>query len=534
MAKHQLDIDDINFVISEVIRFTAMTFQDMKAMKEADPENDDLLFSMPHPTRPGLLIIGRPASQRLSDLGERHLATQPRLLDDSDPRLFHELLRKEFADRFLKQGHEVNKQNVEKMLSAVVKGIKAEHKALTHYIPCAALNVYYEGWPQPTEKYKEFDVGPVHFVWTEKFLAEQRQEIKSNYPKGETWAAPGREEHDEQTMIWLTDFYNNYNWVAIVSIPPCSEQVSRQRAVNTVQGALDVLKLLFGPEKSDRIRLGEARMPPEKTAQLTHDAGGAYHITASRRLSDDVGITAEVFELILGGNDLHLHTAGTTLDAYVDPQNERHLKRRYLDALSWYGEAVVEPLPSARIIRYVAAWERLTITQKEEVGLTDKVTKRIAILGHDVRAGDFASTLKKVKKIYDWRSRLMHGSSSPFEKALIPVAREAGAITRHALYQSLQVFIPLAHKIDNPKEADLEAEYERLEREWGVFTARSDWTDAAKKLPKKGVEVFVIVRNDQDVAVKDIGVIDERGVWVTYKHAGHVSHWAPVPEFPQR
>src|ERR1700754_2761659 len=198
MAKHQQDIEDVNFILGEVLRFASMTFQDMKANSEANPDNQDLLFSIPHPEGQGQYIIGREASRRLYKLGERHLATQRRLLDDSDPRLFYGLLKRELAERFLKRGEEVNKQSVEKTQSAVVKEIKAEHKALTHYIPCVALDVHYEGWPKPTDKYKEFDIGPVRFVWTEKFIEENRQTIKSNYPKGQDGAEPGREEHDEE------------------------------------------------------------------------------------------------------------------------------------------------------------------------------------------------------------------------------------------------------------------------------------------------------------------------------------------------
>jgi hypothetical protein len=533
MAKHQLDIEDINFILSEILRFASMTFQEMKALREDDPDRHDLFFSIPHPEGRGQYTIGREASRRLYKLGERHLATQRQFVDDCDPKLFYALLKEELAERFIKRGEEVNKPSVEKMLSAVVKRVKAEHKALTHYIPCVALDVHYEDWPNPTQKFKEFDIGPVHFVWTEKFLEENRQEIKSNYPKDEYEAEPGREEHDEETMRWLTEFYKNYNWVAIVSIPECSERVSRLRAVNTVQAALDILKLLFGSEKSARLRLGESRMPPDKTARLTREAEGAYHISASFRGSDDIGITSEVFEQIVSEDSPHLRTASTTLNAYVDPKYERHLKRRYLDALSWYGEAVVEPMPSAQIIRYVAAWERLTITQKEEIGLTDKVTKRIAILSHDERDGDFPSTLKKVKKVYDWRSKLMHGSSSPFDKELVAVSHEAAEITINALSRSLQVFIPLAHKINNPKEADLEAEYERLEKIWGVFSERSGWIDVSKRLPKKGADVLVVVKIDNDSTLKDFGLIDDQGEWVTSKHVGQVSHWFPIPEFPK-
>jgi hypothetical protein len=91
------------------------------------------------------------------------------------------------------------------------------------------------------------------------------------------------------------------------------------------------------------------------------------------------------------------------------------------------------------------------------------VTRRIAILSHLKKNGDLADTLKEVKKVYDWRSKLMHGSGSPFQKELVSVSTLAGRITTTALNRSLEIFVPLAHKFKNAKETDLEAEYERLE-----------------------------------------------------------------------
>jgi hypothetical protein len=58
----------------------------------------------------------------------------------------------------------------------------------------------------------------------------------------------------------------------------------------------------------------------------------------------------------------------------------------------------------------------------------------------------------------------MHGSCSPFDKQLMAVSSLAGNLTTTALNRSLDVFVPLAHRIKNAKECDLEAEYERLER----------------------------------------------------------------------
>ena len=175
-------------------------------------------------------------------------------------------------------------------------------------------------------------------------------------------------------------------------------------------------------------------------------------------------IFVDGFDQIANAKDFYLDAAGSALNACVDPRKEIHLSRRFIDALTWYGQAVTESMPSSKIIKYVAAWERLTITQKEESGsLTDKVTSRIAILSHVKANGEFSNTVKEVKTIYDWRSKLMHGSCSPFSKELAGISSRAGKLSVTALNRSLEVFVPLAHRIKHAKETDLESEYKRME-----------------------------------------------------------------------
>jgi hypothetical protein len=66
-----------------------------------------------------------------------------------------------------------------------------------------------------------------------------------------------------------------------------------------------------------------------------------------------------------------------------------------------------------------------------------------------------------------------------------------------------------------------------------LFSERSGWMPVSKKLPKEGVEVLVIVADEDGSALKDIGAISAQGAWETYKHEGQVSHWAPIPKFRQ-
>src|SRR5258705_4377023 len=463
MTKDQFDIEDLNFILGEVRRIAAMSPAEERKHIEENPNASDFLYSLRNEKSKAEYICGRQASLRLFKLGERHLDLQREFRDNIDPVRFKTELASLLITRFLKEGRKVNKSEVQSLLSAALKRVKAEQKSLIHYIPCVVFNVFGENQhltPKEKEaKYTQFSIGPVLFRRTSYFLREHKRTIKEDLHA----VCDGDAEHIKFMMNSLVKFFKGYRWVAVVSVPQCNEEISRLRAEIAVQGALDIVKLAFGPGQTARLRLAESLTTPADVAQVRRASEGPFTLTVSRRVADGIGISQSAFDQISESKDFHLEAAGSALNACIDPSKEVHLSRRFLDALTWFGQAVTENMPSAKIVKYVAAWERLTITQKEEIGLTEKVTRRMALLSHLKRNGDLSNTLKEVKRVYDWRSKLMHGSCSPFQKELMAVSTLAGKMTTTALNRSLQIFVPLAHRFKNAKESDLEAEYERLE-----------------------------------------------------------------------
>ena len=466
MTKDQLDIEDVNFILSEVKRISAMSISEERQHIKENPNAHDFLYFFRDSESKNEYICGRQASWRLRKLGDRSLDRQKDHRNDMDPVEFAEELSSLLVRRFLKEGREVNKREVQAMLAAAIKRLKSIHKVLTHFIPCVVFEVFPENQrlvhKEVEKKYKEFQIGPVKFLRTKDFLQKHRGAIRHDLHQHLQKSDADRE-HSKFMMRSLTSFFRRYRWVAVISIPTCSERVSRLRAETAVQGAIDIIKLSFGPTRTDTLRLAESDVRPANTARVTQELNGPFNLIVSRTVADGIGITDGAFDQIANAKDFYLEAAGSALNASVDPRKEIHLSRRFLDALTWYGQAVTENMPSSKIIKYVAAWERLTITQKEESGLTDKVTSRIAILSHVKANGEFSNTLKDVKTIYDWRSKLMHGSCSPFSKELLDISSRAGKLTVTALNRSLEVFVPLAHRIKNAKEIDLEKEFERME-----------------------------------------------------------------------
>jgi hypothetical protein len=470
-TKTDRDIEDIEFIVDELVRFASM---DAKTMIGHLKENkNDAWFNLPHPRNDGsILTIGEAAGHRLYDLASRHLATTPDLNNDFEIGAFIAAVKKEFVLRFLKNGEkELSQRTIDKMLSAAVKRTKRSHKALTHYIPCVVVS---------SDQPEAFRVGPVVFHRMEKFLEEHkeafeisRQQIREDHIRrcqeaiasgrpADTIATPDISEGIANRLVTeTTEYFQQFKWLAMVSIPACDIKISRKRAERTIEAALDVLKLFFARLHGQGLRQGHSVGVRHKIANLTAEADGKLDFSYGWRTQDTP--TGKDWTNVLKNPDGAFAAAASALNACRHPQSSSHLIDRYLDAMAWYGQAVSESQTSVQIVKYVAALERLTITKKLEGGLTNAVIRRTALLTSDDATVSYESASKNAGTVYDCRSRLMHGSVSPFDRELDTIVPLAEKITRIALFNSLRLFTELANKIKNATANDLEAAYVELE-----------------------------------------------------------------------
>ena len=452
MKKTTQNINDVNFILQEIFRFTSMPWSELKDLSE--DHRRDFLCCVPHPDgRGGSLICGREAYNRFYELAKRCLSSEEKR-DDFDLQAFTRSIREEFVRVFLKEQKEVDERSVSKMLAAAMKKIKKMQKSLTHYIPCV---IVFENQPD------RFQIGPVHFTTIENFLNDHRNDFekkrhhlrnasiehaKKAVEKGKMAAnkIPTLEDsakHADMMVDKLLEYFKGYKWVASVTIPPCDEKVSLERAQVTVEAALNVLRLFFGAFYGNKLRQGHSRGMITDTANLTRDADGNLFIAISQKLEHVPG-GDNWFQTITDNYAFYLEAAGSALNSYLETEGSSHLCQRFLDALNWYGQAVTEQMTSAQIIKYAAALERLTVTKKEK-DLTPVVTRRTALLNFDGSKEDFGRCKKDASKVYEWRSNLMHGSCSPFEKKLGTISNLAQRMTQCALFRSLGFFLFVEH-----------------------------------------------------------------------------------------
>lgn len=441
MSNNSKSVDDVGFVISEIFRFHSMPVHDLFAHLESNKR--DRLCSVPHPDGQGILICGRDALERLMGLAEGYLLSR-----DAERRIdikvyFHRLID-EFVLRFLKETRKVDQQNVDRMLASALKKVKAKHQSLTHFIPCI---VVFESEPP------EFRIGPVHFKWMEKFLSDNKKEIEEQRSKN----------IGDQLVDGLFEYYSEFKWMASVTVPESDKAVSRERAEVAVEGALDVLKLFLGTSYGITLRQGHSRGIPRRTASLTRKSTGDLNISIGWGARDAM-VGPGWFKVLTEPDSFYLQAAGSMLYACIDDKQSTDLNRRFLDALTWYGQAILEAMPSAKIIKNVAALERLTLTSKVD-DISNSVSRRIAtLLNNGGDKEEFDHSYSNAKKVYDFRSGLMHGSISPFDKRLVKIAPLAERITRDTLLRSLDLFVAIQSEIkDRPaSRSDLEQRYNTL------------------------------------------------------------------------
>jgi len=234
-----------------------------------------------------------------------------------------------------------------------------------------------------------------------------------------------------------------------VDVPACSAKVSYEHALSLTRAALNVLKLILGRHHTYRVRTAENRGHAPKSAKLCRDEEGNLQISALNTPDQNV-LGDECLEALAKDFPVDLRQATVVLTHAAGFADPPPLCRRFLDALSWYGDAVNEPSAAARIVKFVTAIEAMCGTGPERVrGVTEIVTGRASIWLQRWLGGSLADAQAHVAKIYDWRSGLVHGSLSPFDEDMAVFSRTTEEATRGILLNGLDYFTFLG--IADPK-----------------------------------------------------------------------------------
>ncbi|MGA2518779.1 MAG: hypothetical protein ABSG44_19820 [Thermodesulfobacteriota bacterium] len=460
MTKEEQNIEDVEFILREVQRFALMHPSDLIRHLQ---ENRGETFATLSRTRGGIVFCGRAAYNHFDELADRTIkpsSREAKIFDRSD---YVRALRASFVEVFIEAGRVVNQSSVAKLVNRARQIASEGLVNVTHHIPCV---LFYEHEPVV------FTVGPVTFTRVEKFLNSLGPAINAYHGSNLDAFADGlrirrSDLSSEEVLAEASSFadmlekkirgyYLAYDWVASVTIPMCHESISKSRAERTVDAALDVLRL-FVSSHPERYRRANASSAPYETRELITDQNGCLHATLRQggrgapagngwyaALIEDAASLWSLFEDVI--------------DALPAEKKSDELNQRLLDAINWFGQAVVEPNSAAKVVKYTAALERLTMTRHLKCGIEAFIIKRVAFLNGERTDKTLHQIEKDLGDLYQCRSDLMHGSMSPYSPAVTDVLQIAWEVTRWAILAAAKFFAHLREGGTTTRK-DLDAAY---------------------------------------------------------------------------
>ncbi|WP_367872958.1 hypothetical protein [Luteolibacter sp. Populi] len=438
----------VNFILEAIVKAARRTIDQIREDFKSDPH---IPIYIHHPDG-GKLMISREAHKRLVELAKQFLEDDPSKKDVTDLDKFVPLVGTELVRTFILEDAKVTIENIEPALAKAYEILTAKHEAITHYIPCAAMS---------SDEAKRFKIGPVEFVPQKEFFDELAEELE-NYPelaaKRGAEALAAWQGADRSRLRSIDDFrregqkfaeavksyYEQFSWVVVVQVPPCSKSVSQRKAAFAARGALNIIKLLLGASASDRMCIAEDSADPLRFQRLARGEDGELQISGHWRLNGNP-VKGHWDDLLQSEGRRDVVALNRLFEIVVGSPRPPYLCEKFFRALSWFGDAVTEPSPGPRIVKFVSAIESIVGTGKaaageEEVKVTTVVVSRASCLYGDAMGIDRKAAEKKMNEIYNWRSGLVHGSLSFFDESLARKASETADVTRMILLMGLSLY----------------------------------------------------------------------------------------------
>jgi hypothetical protein len=420
-------IADVEFVLTECVRINKL-LTDTPPVEWKNLPRDELAGSLPHPSGNGDMLCSGQAIRRVWALAEQALK-QSDAVGTLETERVHTVLKPILVARFIKEQRAIDEQQVGRALAAAVRQAKRDRSDRVHFIPCRLM---YAGDPDT------LTVGAVTFVTRAKF----NETMASHYEAYVASAkSPTHVEHLEGVLNDARHYYDDFTWVARVNIFNCDRNTSAMRANIAVTAALNFVHVFFGAYHTRRMNVAGPRLDQDRRARLTLDALNRLEVTNSSSATSAVGFT-DGWGTFLEGETMALlfEGAAKALEPLVNPAVQRPMGMRLVDAAAWFGDAVREPSAAAQIVKAVTGLETLVMTGEHD-DITALLSARAAAVAyHSIGDKTFAELETELRRAYDMRSRLTHGSLSPFDPEVGAYAAVCLHLVEQVICAGLELF----------------------------------------------------------------------------------------------
>ena len=248
-----------------------------------------------------------------------------------------------------------------------------------------------------------------------------------------------QERYKRDLLVRALRYYRNFRWVAEVTIPRCDGPTSSRLAEEAVTASLNCLHLLLGVGNTSRMQLGGFNINGDSRAKLTIGRSGELEPLISFSYLGEVIYRDGWSEMLSEPRSIYFKELfDAVLEVTVDPDLDRPVSRRIIDAAQWFGEAARDTGSATKTVKYVTSLERLLMTDERD-DISSLVSQRAAALcfSPEVSRADW---FNRSKAAYDLRSRLVHGSISPASLDLDAGAANAASVAEMALIRAIEAF----------------------------------------------------------------------------------------------
>lgn len=393
------------------------------------PSETDWFKTIDGPPGRGVYFTGDDGWKALWDLVDETLK-----IGKIEHRADRKHVKKPLADilvrKFIIEGLEVNERNVAQALSEAAKFEASKFITRTHFIPVQLTTTCPD---------VGLSMGPVRFLTRKEARATLREGLRV-----ERATMPRDDKIGRRLMLDAIRHHRNVPWFIEIPVGNAASDRSEQIATATASSALDFLQLILGGRNSRRMEMVARPTAFERTAKIVrNDDSKVLNVTTGwnslgESLPDDW--TLQILE---GEGAALLKRAGSVLQSRLNPEFKHPLSDRLLDAAQWFGEAVRDKSPSTTLVKYVSALERLTLTKKEKTEsepsrIAEVVSDRVTALTYRLLNFDsFSENKATFKRIYNIRSRLVHGSISPSDPKIANALAGANDFAENAILRLL-------------------------------------------------------------------------------------------------
>lgn len=349
-----------------------------------------------------------------------------------------------YSKQFIVDGNPLKNESVKDMLELALQDIKSKFKKYTHYIPCVFFT---------HSNHDQFFLGPVKFIRTPTLL--------SNTIPLEWTAQDNDETLGQRSTI---DYYKEYPWVACVEIESCDFDASFEFAVYACTTALNAIRVCFGSEATKLVRLSTEASDDLKSAKIWSSSDGHLEWSHSHQLKSPSG-PSNWYEWLNEEDGGRIKSFfGHLIDYACTLTEHSELSSRLIDSVNSFGDACLEKSPAASIVKYVTAIERLYLASSE-FGVKSRFVSRVSKVLNDFELSSSELAKQGASRIYELRSTLVHGSSSPRVGETHLQRAEAEELARGCILCAEQLYRVIFDAFDPKSTEELEVAMKKYEAE---------------------------------------------------------------------